>query len=94
MTTKKSILGSNLLSTKMQEGRAVAGVKKVLKQLRAGKLSQVFLASNCPAQMKKDVESSARLAKVPVVELAVNNEELGVLCKKNFFISVAGIKEG
>lgn len=78
----------------MQEGKAVAGVRIVLKRLKAGKLSQVFLASNCPVPLKKEVENTARLAKVPVVELAINNEELGVLCKKNYFISVAGIAAG
>lgn len=91
MAKQKSIEGSSILSTKIQEGKAVAGAKVVLKLLNAGKLSQVFLASNCPARLRKDVERSARLAKVPVMELAINNEELGVFCKKNYFISVAGI---
>ncbi len=91
MAAKKSVEGSRLLSTKVQEGKAVIGFKMVLKLLRAGKLSQVFLASNCPSQLKEDVERYALLAEVPVIPLALNNEELGVLCKKNCFISVAGV---
>jgi|SRR3989338_2747848 len=79
------------LKNQAQSGRALIGLERVLKALRSQKLGKVFLARNCPAKMKEDIQHYAALAQVPVVELEQTNEELGVLCKKNFFVSVAGI---
>ncbi len=81
------------LKAKVEAGKAVVGKEQVLKQLRAKSLSKVYLASNCPKNMKADVSYYAALAKIPLVELELNNEELGVFCKKNFFISVLGTME-
>ena len=66
---------------------------KVLKELKTKTLIKVLLAKNCPPKLKEDVNYYAQLADIPVVELGQTNEELGVLCKKNFFISIVGIRE-
>ena len=84
---------SKLLSTKAIEHKAIIGTQRVLKQLRAKKLSKIFLARNCPEKVKNDIHYYAQLANVPVVQLEQTNEELGVICKKNYFIAVAGIGE-
>ncbi len=81
------------LKAKVQDGKAVIGKEMVLKQLRAESLGKVYLASNCPKDLKADLVHYAKLAKVPVVELDLDNEELGLFCKKNFFIAVLGTKE-
>ena len=82
---------SKLLSSKALEGKAIIGSERVLKELKAGRLGTVFLARNCLQKVKDDVQYYAQLAHVPVIQLEQSNEEIGVLCKKNFFISVAGI---
>ena len=71
--------------------KVIIGAERILKELKAKKLSKVFLASNCPNKIRDDVCYYANLAKIPVVESDINNEELGVFCKKNFFISVLGV---
>ncbi len=81
----------NYLKEKMQSNNVVIGTDSVLKRLRSGKLSKVFLSSNCPEAIRKDVEHYAGILKVPVIKLDQNNEELGIFCKKNFFVSVLGI---
>lgn len=83
--------GNKLLITKIQEGKAIVGAERVLKELKAKRLSKVFLSCNCQQKVKDDIYYYAQLASVPVLELGQTNEELGVLCKKNFFVSVAGI---
>lgn len=75
-----------------QSGKAVIGTDLVLKGLRTGGLGKVFLARNCPQKIRDDVQYYAGLAKVPVVELEQNNEEVGVLCKKNFLVSVVALR--
>ena len=71
--------------------KAVVGTNETIKALKAGKMAKVFLTSNCPAEVRKDVEYYARLSKAEVVELPIPNDELGVVCRKPFLISVLGV---
>ena len=88
MTTENLEKDMKDLKAKLQDNKVTIGKDKVLKQLREKNLAKVFLANNCPKALKEDVLNFAKMAKVPVVELALNNEELGLFCKKNFFIAV------
>lgn len=81
------------LKKEIAEGKVVIGTEMVLKNLKDGKLSKVYLAKNCPEKIKEDIRYYGDLAKVPMVVLDANNEEVGVFCKKHFFISVLGIKK-
>ena len=95
MAKKKEINEEiKLLKAKVQEDKAIIGTDRVVKELRKKSLSKVFLSSNCPDNTKSDIQHYADLVKVPVVQLDLNNEELGVVCKKEFFISVLGISGG
>ncbi len=80
------------LKAKLQENKVIIGTEKVLKHLTGKKLSKVYLAKKCPQEIKEDIRYYAEMAKVPVIELGMDNEELGLFCKKGFFISVLGIK--
>lgn len=83
-----------LLKSKLvKKDKTVIGTKTVLKELKAKTLSKVFLASNCLPKIKADLSYYAELAGVPIVELEMGNEELGVLCKRNYFVAVIGIKD-
>lgn len=92
---KKKEISKGILDLKkgLAEGKAVIGTKIVLKDLKDAKLSKIYLASNCPEKVKEDIEYYGSLVKVPIIVLSVDNEEIGVLCKKHFFISVLGIKK-
>lgn len=78
----------------VKEGKAVVGTREVLKQLKLGKISKVYITVNCPERVKKDVENYASLSGATVVQLDQPNDELGVLCKKPFSISVLGLAKG
>ena len=82
-----------LIKTKVQDGNAIIGQERVLKELKAKKLTKIFLAKNCPQKLKEDIIYYAKLADIPYQELEQTNEDLGILCKKNFYISVVGIQE-
>ncbi len=81
------------LRVKIQEKKVVIGAERVLKELKARRVQKVYLANNCPAKLNEDVKYYARVAEIPVVDMAYSNEELGVFCKKNFFVSVLAIAE-
>ncbi|MBI2103101.1 ribosomal L7Ae/L30e/S12e/Gadd45 family protein [Candidatus Woesearchaeota archaeon] len=82
----------NQLKLEVQNGTIVVGGEVVLKLLKEKGLQKVFLAKNCPQKLRSDVMHYARLAQVPLVELTLTNEELGIFCKKNFFVSVLGTR--
>lgn len=75
----------------MEAGKLEIGTELVLKKLKTGKISKVFLTSNCPEEVKEDIERYAALSKAEVVQLDMPNEELGIVCKKPFSISIAGL---
>ena len=81
------------LKTKLQENKVIIGTDRVLKGLKSKSLSKVFLASNAPEKIREDVQYYAKLAETSVLELDLDNEELGLFCKKNFMIVVLGTEE-
>ncbi|MEW5896093.1 MAG: ribosomal L7Ae/L30e/S12e/Gadd45 family protein [Nanoarchaeota archaeon] len=81
------------LKDKIQAGKLIIGSKMVLKAIRNKSLQRVFLASNCPVKEKDNFKRYSALAGIPLAELALNSEELGLLCKKGFLILALGTKE-
>lgn len=79
----RKLLGSDKL---------VIGTDRCVRLLRKGGLKRVMIASNCDHATVEDVRRYSATSGVELVELDVPNEELGVVCKKPFSISVLGIK--
>lgn len=71
----------------------IIGTDVTVKNLKLGKLKKIFLAQNCEATDKDDIMHYASLNEVEVVELTQANDELGVVCRKPFSISVVSIKK-
>ena len=78
----------------LKEGKAIIGTERTLKNLKLGKVSKIFLTSNCPEDVEEDVKYYSKLAKVEVVKLKQPNDELGALCKKPFSVSVLSVIKG
>ena len=68
----------------------VIGTEKTMKELRAGKLSTVYISKNAPESIRADINHYGKLANAEVVNLKYSNEEIGETCKKPFSISVLG----
>jgi large subunit ribosomal protein L30e len=92
---KKNEIEENLklIKAKAQEGKVIIGSASILKNLKMKSIKKVFLAKNCPNNLRSDIIYYAKLVEVPVIEIEQTNVEIGVLCKKNFFISAVGIIE-
>jgi large subunit ribosomal protein L30e len=70
----------------------VIGTKITLKKLKMGDVKKVYVSSNCPENVLNDVEHYSKIHNIPMVKLNETNEELGILCKKPFHISVLSIE--
>jgi large subunit ribosomal protein L30e len=75
----------------VQSSKLVIGTDEVIKLLKHNKVAKVFAASNCPKSVKEDLKHYSSMAECELLELAVPNDELGILCKKPFSISVVGV---
>lgn len=82
------------LKDAMTKKKLVIGTDLTIKKLKLGKISKVYLSKNCTVEMKNDIERYSKLAKIEMVQLDKSNEELGVICKKPFYISVLGVLSG
>lgn len=75
----------------VSSGNTVIGNNKVISALKEGKIKRILLAKNAPTELKEDAKYYANLNNIEFVELEQDNEELGVICKKNFFIAIIGV---
>jgi large subunit ribosomal protein L30e len=79
------------LRSYIKNKKAIIATNTTLKNLKRGKLEKIFISSNCPEKTEKDLLYYARLSGVKVVKLKHPNDELGIICKKPFSISVLGL---
>ncbi len=78
------------LTDALKSEKIIFGEERILKLLKLGKVKVVFLASNVKKDVENEVDNLAKLSKVEVVKLTISNNEVGVICKKPFFISMLG----
>lgn len=78
----------------LKSGSVVIGTERAVKSLKSGKVEKILVSSNCPARVEKDISYYAGLSKAEVHKLGYPNDELGVICKKPFSISVLAILKG
>ena len=79
------------LRKNVQSSKLVIGLREVRKMLKQDKLSRVFVASNLPEATLLGMRQSCEAANCELVELAIPNDELGVMCKKPFSIAAVGV---
>lgn len=72
------------LKAVLKDKHVVYGSERTLKNLKLGKAKAVFLASNCPGEVKDKIKSYD----VEVIELDIPNDELALICKRPHNISV------
>ena len=82
MADFKKLLAANKL---------ILGTEETIKKIRGGKISKVYLVSNCENSVRVDIHHLCSLGNVPCVVLSQTNDEIGVVCKKPFAISVVGV---
>ncbi len=78
----------NDLKKAVKEENLVFGTERTLKMIRNRKAKKVFLSSNCDEKVREDIKRYCKLSGVEIDELKENNEEVGIICKKPFSISV------
>ena len=75
----------------LDDGKCIMGAKEAIKNIKTGKVSKVFVSKDCPKEMLDDLTNYSNISKIELVVLDKTKEDLGVLCKKPFSISVLSI---
>jgi len=76
------------LKKALKEQKLTYGANVTIKNIKRGVVKEVFLASNTPKKIKDDLKYYSKIADITVSELKQNGEELAIICKKNFLVSV------
>ena len=87
MTTKDL----NDIKKALDAKKVVVGTSVTIKNIKLGNVSKVYISHNCKSDVKDDILKYSKVSKVEVINLKQSNEELGVVCKKPFSISVLSI---
>ncbi len=78
----------------LKTGNLILGTEKTMKNLKLGKVDKIMVSLNCQARVEKEISYYAGLAGAEFQKLDYQNDELGVICKKPFSISVLSVVKG
>lgn len=76
----------------IEDKKIIIGTERTLKALKKDSLRTVYITANCPSEVSEDIAYYSKLAQVEAVHLEQPNDELGVLCRKSFSVSVVCVK--
>lgn len=74
----------------LEENKVIFGLDRTMKGLKANKIKNIVISTNCPKDVKEDLEYNAKIANAKVHDIEKTNEEIGTICKKPFSILVLG----
>jgi large subunit ribosomal protein L30e len=81
------------IATAVKTGKVSFGANAAMQNAKTGKAKMIILASNCPQDIKDDLEYYCKLSKVPVMTYKGASMDLAEVCNKPFIISALSIRE-
>jgi len=81
------------IATAVKTGKVMFGANEAIKSAKLGRAKLIILASNCPANIRKDIEYYSKLSGVPIFDYKGTSIDLGTLCGKPFVVSALTIRE-
>ncbi|MGD6805337.1 MAG: 50S ribosomal protein L30e [Candidatus Bathyarchaeia archaeon] len=81
------------LASAVKTGKVSFGSNLALQNAKTGKAKMIVLASNCPQDIKEQIEYYGEISKVPVITYKGTSMDLAEVCSKLFIISAMSIKE-
>ena len=91
MTTGKTDKDISEIRKLLKQKNIIIGTDRTLKNLKLGKIKTVYLSANCSEKAKETINYYSKLSKASIIKLKYPNDELGILCKKSFSISVLSV---
>jgi large subunit ribosomal protein L30e len=79
--------------TAVKTGKVSFGANAALQNAKTGKAKMIVLASNCPKDIKEEIEHNCKFSRVPVITYKGGSMDLAAVCNKPFMISALSIRE-
>ena len=70
----------------------VMGWNSVERAIKSGKVKKVFISAKASQKVKKDLAHYSKVSSFEVEKFMGDADELGVICKKPFRISILAVK--
>jgi len=75
----------------VRTGKVILGSKRTIQLVKHGKVKLAIVASNCPAEIKNDLEYYCKLSNVPVYIYDGTSWDLGAVCGKPFMVAAMAV---
>ncbi len=81
------------IASAVKTGKVSFGANSALLNAKTGKAKMIVSASNCPKDLKDEIEYYGKISKVPVMTYKGISMDLANVCGKLFIISALSIRE-
>jgi len=81
------------IASAVKTGKVTFGANAAVLNAKTGKAKMIILASNCPKNIKDEIEYYGKLSKVPILSYKGASMDLANVCGKMFIISALSIRE-
>jgi large subunit ribosomal protein L30e len=81
------------IASAVKTGKVTFGANAAVLNAKTGKAKMIILASNCPKEIKDEIEYYGKLSKIPVLAYKGASMDLANVCGKMFIISALSIRE-
>ncbi|HIJ08112.1 TPA: 50S ribosomal protein L30e [Candidatus Bathyarchaeota archaeon] len=81
------------IATAVKTGKVSFGTNAAVQSAKTGKAKMIVLASNCPKDIKEDIEYYSKISGIPVIAHKGASMDLAEVCKKPFIISALTVRE-
>jgi large subunit ribosomal protein L30e len=81
------------IAAAVKTGKVSFGTNAAIQSAKTGKAKMIVLASNCPKDIKEDIEYYSKLSGVPVIKYKGASMDLAEVSGKPFIISALTIRE-
>ncbi|MCW3998579.1 MAG: 50S ribosomal protein L30e [Candidatus Bathyarchaeota archaeon] len=81
------------IATAVKTGKVSFGANTAIQTAKNGKAKIIVLASNCPKQIKEQIEYYGEISKIPIITYQGDTMDMAAVCNKLFVISALTIRE-
>jgi large subunit ribosomal protein L30e len=81
------------IASAVKTGKVSFGANAALQNAKTGKAKMIILASNCPKDIKEQIEYYGKISNVPVITYKGGSMDLAEVSGKMFIISALSIRE-
>jgi large subunit ribosomal protein L30e len=81
------------IATAVKTGKVSFGANTAIQSAKNGKAKLIVLASNCPKQIKEQINYYGEISKIPIINYQGDTMDMAAVCNKLFVISALTIRE-